>query len=180
MLDIGFQNLSRLIASDKPIRVLVLDTQVYSNTGGQACTGGFTGQVSDMARYGKAHQGKRRCGRSSRSSASPTASAYVLQSSQALPSHLLGGVIRGLKARRPALFVLHAPCPPEHGLADYSSMRAAKLALESRAFPLLVYDPDAGTSMAECMSLDGNPSIEDLWPTYELDRTRTAGPGEDP
>ena len=49
MLDIGFQNLSRLLASGKPIRVMVLDTQVYSNTGGQACTSGFTGQVADMS-----------------------------------------------------------------------------------------------------------------------------------
>jgi pyruvate-ferredoxin/flavodoxin oxidoreductase len=53
MLDIGFQNLSRLLASGKPVRVIVLDTQVYSNTGGQACTSGFLGQVSDMAAYGK-------------------------------------------------------------------------------------------------------------------------------
>jgi len=58
MLDIGFQNLSRLLASGKPIRVVVLDTQVYSNTGGQACTSGFTGQVADMAAYGKAQHGK--------------------------------------------------------------------------------------------------------------------------
>ena len=36
MLDIGFQNLSRLMASGKPVRVVVVDTQVYSNTGGQA------------------------------------------------------------------------------------------------------------------------------------------------
>ena len=58
MVDIGFQNLSRLMASGKPIRVMVLDTQVYSNTGGQACTTGFLGQVSDMAAYGKAQHGK--------------------------------------------------------------------------------------------------------------------------
>ena len=58
MMDIGFQNLSRLMASGKPIKVLVLDTQVYSNTGGQACTSGFFGQVSDMAQYGKAIKGK--------------------------------------------------------------------------------------------------------------------------
>ena len=51
MLDIGFQNVSRLLASGKPIRVVVLDTQVYSNTGGQACTSGFTGQVADMTPY---------------------------------------------------------------------------------------------------------------------------------
>ena len=36
------------VVAGKPIRVVVLDTQVYSNTGGQACTSGFTGQVSDM------------------------------------------------------------------------------------------------------------------------------------
>src|SRR5207302_9156428 len=58
MFDIGFQNLSRLMMSGKPVKVLILDTQVYSNTGGQACTSGFTGQVSDMAQYGKAMQGK--------------------------------------------------------------------------------------------------------------------------
>ena len=58
MLDIGFQNLSRLLASGKPIRVVVLDTQVYSNTGGQACTSGFTGQVADMSAYGAAQHGK--------------------------------------------------------------------------------------------------------------------------
>ena len=54
MYDIGFQNLSRLMASGKPVKVLVVDTQVYSNTGGQACTSGFVGQISDMAQYGKA------------------------------------------------------------------------------------------------------------------------------
>ena len=58
MYDIGFQNLSRMMMSGKPIKVLILDTQVYSNTGGQACTSGFTGQVSDMAQYGKAFHGK--------------------------------------------------------------------------------------------------------------------------
>ncbi|MDO8931301.1 MAG: 2-oxoacid:acceptor oxidoreductase family protein, partial [Rhodocyclaceae bacterium] len=47
MYDIGFQNLSRALMSGMPIKVLVVDTQVYSNTGGQACTSGFIGQVSD-------------------------------------------------------------------------------------------------------------------------------------
>ena len=58
MFDIGFQNLSRAMMSGKPIKVLVLDTQVYSNTGGQACTSGFFGQISDMAQFGQSIQGK--------------------------------------------------------------------------------------------------------------------------
>ncbi|MBI5109809.1 MAG: 2-oxoacid:acceptor oxidoreductase family protein, partial [Rhodocyclales bacterium] len=49
MYDIGFQNLSRALMSGMPIKILVVDTQVYSNTGGQACTSGFISQVSDMA-----------------------------------------------------------------------------------------------------------------------------------
>jgi len=38
MYDIGFQALSRMVAAGADIKVLVLDTQVYSNTGGQAST----------------------------------------------------------------------------------------------------------------------------------------------
>ncbi len=168
MLDIGFQNLSRLLASGKPIRVMVLDTQVYSNTGGQACTSGFTGQVSDMAAYGKAQHGKEETRKEMALIAMAHRGTYVLQSSQALPSHLLGGVIRGLQSRRPAVFILHCPCPPEHGLGDDQATHAARLSLESRAFPFLVYDPDAGESLADCLDLDGNPSQDELWPSYEL------------
>jgi pyruvate-ferredoxin/flavodoxin oxidoreductase len=42
------------------------------------------------------------------------------------------------------------------------------MALEARAFPFLVYDPDAGATMAERLSLEGNPELEETWPTYEL------------
>jgi pyruvate-ferredoxin/flavodoxin oxidoreductase len=64
--------------------------------------------------------------------------------------------------------ILHCPCPPEHGLGDDAAVRAARLALEARAFPLLTYDPDAGSTVAECLDLDGNPAPRDPWPTYEL------------
>lgn len=168
MLDIGFQNASRLMASGKPIRIVVLDTQVYSNTGGQACTSGFIGQVSDMAAFGKAQHGKEETRKEMALIAMAHRGTYVLQSSQALPSHMLSGIIKGLNSRRPSVFILHCPCPPEHGLADNQSTHAAKLSLESRAFPFLLYDPDAGDTLADCIDLDGNPSPEDTWPTYEL------------
>jgi len=169
MLDIGFQNLSRLLASGKPIRVIVLDTQVYSNTGGQACTSGFTGQVSDMAGYGRAVHGKSEERKELALIALAHRGAYVHQTSQASASHLLAGVLKGLQKRRPALINIYTPCPVEHGLADDWSAHAAKLALESRAFPFLTYDPDAGASLAECLTLDGNPAIDAAWPTYTLE-----------
>jgi len=175
MLDIGFQNLSRLMASGKPIRVLVLDTQVYSNTGGQACTSGFTGQIADMSAWGAAHHGKEEVRKELSYIAMAHRGVFVHQASQALASHLMEGVIKGLNSRRPALFNIYTPCPVEHGLADDWAPTAAKLALESRAFPILTYDPDGGESLAECLSLDGNPDIDATWPTYALEYVAEEG-----
>jgi pyruvate-ferredoxin/flavodoxin oxidoreductase len=168
MMDIGFQNLSRLMASGKPIRVMVLDTQVYSNTGGQACTSGFTGQVADMSAWGKAHHGKSEVRKELAFIAMAHRGVFVHQSSQASASHLIQGVIKGLNTRRPSVFVVYTPCPVEHGLADDWAPTAARLALESRAFPFLTYDPDGGKDLADCLSLDGNPAVDEVWPTYEL------------
>jgi pyruvate-ferredoxin/flavodoxin oxidoreductase len=175
MLDIGFQNLSRLLASGKPVRVVVLDTQVYSNTGGQACTSGFTGQVADMSAWGARYHGKTEARKELALIAIAHRGAFVHQSSQASPSHLMAGVLRGLHKRRPVVFNVYTPCPVEHGLADNSAQRAARLALESRAFPFLTYDPDGGTTLADCLTLDGNPAKDDAWPTYALAYTDDDG-----
>lgn len=169
MLDIGFQNLSRLLASGKPIRVLVLDTQVYSNTGGQACTSGYTGQISDMAAFGKAQGGKQEERKELSLITMAHRGAFVMQSSQASASHLIAGVLQGLQSKRPAVFNLYNPCPIEHGLADEWAHQAARFALESRAFPFLVFDPDAGDSWTDCLDLEGNPDVEADWPTYEVE-----------
>jgi pyruvate-ferredoxin/flavodoxin oxidoreductase len=168
MLDIGFQNLSRLLASGKPIRVVMLDTQVYSNTGGQASTGTFTGQSADMSPHGKAMPGKSEERKELAYIAIAHRGAFVHQTSQASASHMIEGLIKGLQSRRPAVFSIYTPCPVEHGLPDEWAPRSARMALESRAFPFVTYDPDGGKTIAECMSLDGNPSIDDTWPTYEL------------
>jgi pyruvate-ferredoxin/flavodoxin oxidoreductase len=169
MLDIGFQNLSRLLASGKPIRVLVLDTQVYSNTGGQACTSGFTGQIADMSAFGAAQRGKEEVRKELALIAMAHRGAFVHQTSQASASHLIAGVIRGLRSRRPAVFSVYTPCPVEHGLPDEWAPHSARLALESRAFPYLTFDPDAGSTFADCLSLEGNPALDETWPTYSLE-----------
>jgi len=176
MLDIGFQNLSRLMASGKPIRVIVLDTQVYSNTGGQACTSGFTGQVADMSAYGKAQHGKTEARKELALIAIAHRGVFVHQSSQASASHLMAGVLKALKKRRPVLLNIYTPCPVEHGLPDDWAQHAARLALESRAFPYLTYDPDAGPALADCLTLEGNPSPETAWPTYTLEFDADGGP----
>ncbi len=169
MYDIGFQNLSRMMMSGKPIKVLILDTQVYSNTGGQACTSGFTGQVSDMAQYGKTSQGKEEIRKEIALVAMAHRTTYVMQGSISNPTHLIEGFIDGLNARRPALFNVYSPCMPEHGIPDDLAEHQSKLAVESRAYPLIRYNPDKGALPEECFDLEGNPAIDQDWPTYKLE-----------
>jgi pyruvate-ferredoxin/flavodoxin oxidoreductase len=168
MYDIGFQNLSRAMMSGTPIKILVVDTQVYSNTGGQACTSGFIGQVSDMAPFGKAMKGKQETRKEISVIGMAHRTAYVMQGTIAHVNHLLESYIDGLNSRRPALFNIYAVCPPEHGVGDDKAVDQSKLAVESRAYPLFRFDPDAGITFSECTSLDGNPAMDADWPVYTL------------
>jgi pyruvate-ferredoxin/flavodoxin oxidoreductase len=168
MQDAGFQSLSRVLASGRPIRVIVLDTQGHSDSGGQASTGSFTGQAAAASTIGSALRGRTEIRKELGLLAMAHRGVFVHQSSQASPAHLMAGVLKGLKRRRPALFNVYTPCPMEHGLADHGSQQAARLALESRAFPFFTCDPDAGASLAASMSLDGNPSVHTDWPMYSL------------
>ena len=175
MYDIGFQNLSRAMMSGKPIKVLVVDTQVYSNTGGQACTSGFISQVSDMAPYGKAMHGKTEIRKEMSVIAMAHRTSFVLQSTIAHTNHLLEGYIDGLNSRRPALFNIYAVCPPEHGVGDDKSVDQSKLAVDSRAYPLFRFDPDGGVTFSQGISLEGNPAIDADWPVYSLAYQDEAG-----
>jgi pyruvate-ferredoxin/flavodoxin oxidoreductase len=168
MYDIGFQNLSRALMSGQPIKVLVVDTQVYSNTGGQACTSGFMGQVSDMAQYGKVGQGKQEIRKEMGLIAMAHRTTYVLQSSIAHANHMIEGFVQGLMSKRPALFNLYTSCQPEHGIGDDMGHHQAKLAVESRAYPLFRYNPDNGKTPQECFELEGNPAVYEDWPVYKL------------
>ena len=168
MYDIGFQNLSRMMASGKPIKVIVVDTQVYSNTGGQACTSGFIGQVSDMAQYGKVQQGKEEPRKEIGLIAMAHRNTYVLQATMANTSQMIEGFIDGLIAKRPAIFNLYTTCQPEHGVGDDLGVHQAKLAVESRAYPIFKYDPDNGVKAADAFDLGGNPAMDQIWPNYTL------------
>ncbi|HNI08772.1 MAG TPA: ferredoxin, partial [Thiobacillaceae bacterium] len=96
-------------------------------------------------------------------------SAYVMQGAISSPTHLIESYIDGLNSRRPALFNIYAVCPPEHGVGDDMAVEQSKMAVESRAYPLFRFDPDAGTTFSECVSLEGNPDLDAEWPSYTLE-----------
>jgi pyruvate-ferredoxin/flavodoxin oxidoreductase len=121
-----------------------------------------------MAQYGKAIQGKQEPRKEIGLIGMAHRTSYVMQSAISHPNHMIEGFIQGLKARRPALFNLYSNCQPEHGIGDDMSSAQSKLAVESRAYPLFRYDPDAGKTPQECFELEGNPQMDQDWPSYTI------------
>lgn len=165
MYDIGFQSLSRMIASGADIKVLVLDTQVYSNTGGQASTASFGGQVTKLSAYGKTLHGRPERRKELARILMAHGEVFVAQTTPAHVNHFYKAILDANSYPGPAVVVSYAPCQPEHGIADDASSQQAKLAVDSRAFPLFVYDPRKGSTFKERLSLQGNPDPKADWST---------------
>jgi pyruvate ferredoxin oxidoreductase beta subunit len=163
MLDIGFQSLSRMFMSGMDIKVLVLDTQVYSNTGGQSSTSTFMGQDAKMAAYGKVQHGKSERRKELAQIAMMHPDVFVAQTTPAHINHFYRAVMAANEHPGPAIVNVYAPCQPEHGISDDASSRQSKLAVDSRAFPLLVYDPKQGETIKSRLSLQGNPARKEDW-----------------
>ncbi|MEF2074613.1 2-oxoacid:acceptor oxidoreductase family protein [Consotaella aegiceratis] len=168
--DIGFGALSRLLATRTPVKVLVLNTGGYSNTGGQASTASFTGQDADLARYGNAHPGKSESRKELGLIAAFHPKVMVVQTTAAMQGHFLSNVLAGLsRTSSPVLFDVYAGCQAENGIGDAISAERAKLAVRTRMAPLFVHDPEAGSTLAERFSLKGNPDSELDWTTEVLE-----------
>ncbi|HMF19889.1 MAG TPA: thiamine pyrophosphate-dependent enzyme [Gemmataceae bacterium] len=163
MYDIGFQSLSRLLASGMNIKVFVLDTQVYSNTGGQASTSSYTGQNTKMSVHGKTFGGKQERRKEIAQIAMMHPRTYVAQTTCAHVNHFYKAVLGALEFDGPAIVSCYTTCQPEHGVADNMAGEQARLAVDSRAFPLLIFDPRKGKTIKERMSLQGNPAVKDDW-----------------
>jgi pyruvate/2-oxoacid:ferredoxin oxidoreductase beta subunit len=165
MYDIGFQALSRMVASGADVKVLVLDTQVYSNTGGQASTASFGGQVTKLSAFGPALHGRPEARKELGRILMAHGNAYIAQTTPAHLNHFYRTVMEANEFPGPAVVIAYAACMPEHGIADDAATRQAKLAVESRAFPLFTYDPRRGPTIAERLSLQGNPALRADWAT---------------
>ncbi len=172
MLDIGFGSLSRLLASGMDVNVLILDTQVYSNTGGQASTATFTGQDAKFSAHGKVVHGKSERRKEIGGIAAMHPHVYVAQTVTSLPNHFYKCIMEANEFPGPAVISVYTTCQPEHGVADDASSRQSRLAVDSRAFPIFTFDPRRGTRLSEQWSLKGNPSPNRDW------HTRRDGDGE--
>jgi len=163
MYDIGFQSLSRMLASGMDIKVLVMDTQVYSNTGGQASTSTFTAQGAKMSPYGAVIHGKTEHRKELANIALMYPYVYVAQTATPYLSHFYQAIREANAFPGPALVSVYATCQPEHGVADDLSQAQARRAVVGRAFPLFIHDPRKGERLSERLSLKGNPATTEDW-----------------
>jgi len=87
----------------------------------------------------------------------------VAQTTCAHVNHFYKAVLGALEYPGPAIVSCYTTCQPEHGVADNMAAEQARLAVDSRAFPLLIYDPRAGDTIKSRLSLQGNPNVKGDW-----------------
>ena len=90
---------------------------------------------------------------------------YLAQTTPAHLNHCYRAFLDADAFPGPAVVVVHSACPPAHGIAEDGANRQARLAVDTRVFPLLTYDPRRGTTTKERLSLHGNPTIGEDWHT---------------
>lgn len=168
--DIGYQNLSKVMLQNRPnVSVLLLDTQVYSNTGGQNSDSSPLPGGADMNGWGAASQGKM----TEKKSVAETwtaghGSPFVAQVSMADQATLYKSLLDGLEYRGTSFYQCFTTCQPEHQVADDKSAVQATRIRNSRGMPQFVFDPRGGESYAEAMSLKGNPNPKLDWQKLSL------------
>jgi pyruvate-ferredoxin/flavodoxin oxidoreductase len=134
--DIGFGGLDQVLSSGRNVNILVLDTEVYSNTGGQASKATPRGAVAKFAASGKA-TGKKDLGAIARA----YGNVYVAQISMgANDAHTIKALLEADAWPGPSLVIAYATCIA-HGIDMTKSMSHQKDAVRSGYWPLYRYQP---------------------------------------
>ncbi|MDY0095505.1 MAG: pyruvate:ferredoxin (flavodoxin) oxidoreductase [Candidatus Vecturithrix sp.] len=135
--DIGYGGLDHVLASGEDVNVLVLDTEVYSNTGGQASKASQTGQVAKFAATGK-EQRKKDLGLMAMSY------GYVYVASVAMGANM-NQLVKAMQEAEayhgPSLIICYAPCI-NHGINMTHSINEMKRAVACGYWPVYRYNPE--------------------------------------
>ena len=137
--DIGYGGLDHVLASGKNIKILVMDTEVYSNTGGQASKATPTGAIAKFAASGKV-QAKKNLGLMQMQYKNVYV-AYVSMGTN--PAATVKAFNEAENYNGPAIIIAYAHCI-EQGLLTKTGPAHQKAAVESVHFPLWTYNPTTG------------------------------------
>lgn len=136
--DIGYGGIDHVLAQDQNVNILVLDTEVYSNTGGQASKSTPTGAVAKFATGGKRTYKKNMALMS-------MSYGYVYVASVALGAdraQTLKAFQEAEAYNGPSIIFAYAPCIA-HGIDMSKTQTEQKRAVEAGYFPLFRYNPEA-------------------------------------
>jgi pyruvate-ferredoxin/flavodoxin oxidoreductase len=134
--DIGYGGLDHVLASGQNVNILVLDTEVYSNTGGQASKATPLGAVAKFASGGKA-SAKKDLGMT----AMRYGNVYTAQVAMgANDTHTIKAFLEAEAHPGPSLIIAYSQCIA-HGIDMAKGMHQQKLAVDSGHWPLYRYNP---------------------------------------
>ena len=135
--DIGYGGVDHVLAQNQDVNILVLDTEVYSNTGGQASKSTPTGSVAKFAAAGKRTK-KKDLGMMAMSY------GYVYVATVAMsanPAQLIKAMIEAEKYHGPSLIIAYAPCI-NHGINMSKAQAEIRKAVAAGYWPLYRYNPE--------------------------------------
>jgi pyruvate-ferredoxin/flavodoxin oxidoreductase len=150
--DIGFGGLDHVLASGRKVNLLVLDTEVYSNTGGQQSKATPLAATAKFAAAGK-ETGKKDLGLM----AMTYGNVYVARVAFGAKDHqTLRALLEAESYPGPSLVIAYAHCIA-HGYDMAAGTEQQKLAVESGMWPLYRFDPRRAASGQPPLQLDSGP-----------------------
>ena len=166
--DIGYGGLDHVLASGEDVNVLVLDTEVYSNTGGQASKSTPIGAVAKFAASGKRVK-KKDLGMI----AASYGYVYVAQCAMGADKAQLVKALKEAEAYNgPSLIICYAPCI-NHGINMTKSQAEEKSAVDCGYWQLYRYNPELADKGENPFTLDSKDPTGD-YQAFILGETRYA------
>jgi pyruvate-ferredoxin/flavodoxin oxidoreductase len=155
--DIGYGGLDHVIAMNHDVNILVLDTEVYSNTGGQSSKATPTGAVAKFAASGKPTR-KKDLGRMAMTY------GYVYVASVAMGANknqMMKALVEAESYQGPSLIIAYSPCI-NHGMNMSRSQYEEKKAVEAGYWTLYRFDPRRKEEGANPFILDSKEPSADF------------------
>jgi len=158
--DIGYGGLDHVLASGRNVNVLVLDTEVYSNTGGQMSKSTPRGAVAKFAAGGKP-SGKKDLGLIAMTYGNIYVACVAMG---AKDEHTLKAFLEAESYHGPSLIIAYSHCIA-HGIDMGAGLRQQKLAVDTGQWLLYRYDPrraERGENPLQLDSPAGKTKVEEF------------------
>ncbi len=150
--DIGYGGLDHVLASGRDVNILVMDTEVYSNTGGQCSKATPLGAIAKFAASGK-RVGKKDLGLMSIAGGQ----AYVARIAMgANDMQTMKAIIEAERYPGPSIIIAYSHCIA-HGYDMKFGLQQQKLAVDSGYWPLFRFDPTLKETGKNPFQLDSKP-----------------------